>query len=111
MIGNLSQLVDPKQSLPETTLNLPLPFFYSRDSGVALPTAALPYNEMRISFQLRDWTDLLILETPGATTESRSVPTLANLNGVAPELKNVQVWANYAIVSNDERKRMDIDKW
>lgn len=106
MIGNLSQLVDPKQSLPETTLNLPLPFFYSRDSGVALPTAALPYNEMRISFQLRDWTDLLILETPGATTESRSVPTLANLNGVAPELKNVQVWANYAIVSNDERKRM-----
>ena len=39
----------------ETYLNLPLPFFYSRDSGVALPTAALPYNEMKIQFKFRNW--------------------------------------------------------
>ena len=45
-----------------TYLNLPLPFFYSRDSGVALPTAALPYNEMRINFTFRNWNELLINE-------------------------------------------------
>jgi hypothetical protein len=34
-------------------------------------------------------------------------PQASELTGqVAPELKDVQVWANYAIVSNDERKRM-----
>ena len=46
--------------IPSYKLNLPLPFFYTRDSGVALPTAALPYNEMRINFVFRDWKEMLI---------------------------------------------------
>ena len=58
MIGTTNDLVQPVAggvALPSRTLNLPLPFFYSRDSGVALPTAALPYNDMRISFRFRNW--------------------------------------------------------
>ena len=39
MIGNTACLTTPCHCLPEAVLNLPLPFFYSRDSGVALPTA------------------------------------------------------------------------
>ena len=107
MIGNVAALVDGSPNagtLPESTLNLPLPFFYSRDSGVALPTAALPYNEMRISFHLRDWSELLLASTGSAAW---APATLADIEGsAAPVLKNTQVWANYAIVSNDERKRM-----
>ena len=119
MIGNITTLTDPKNGgsgtvidLPAVTLNLPLPFFYTRDSGVALPTAALPYNEMRINFSFRDWTELLIVEqvAPSVTTDRRLSITVgsANTNHLlsAPVLGSVQVWANYAIVSNDERKRM-----
>lgn len=98
-------------SIPAATLNLPLPFFYSRDSGVALPTAALPYNEMRINFTFRDWNQLLIVDddaliSAGAVAGSRAATTADLANGTAPVLGTVQVWANYAIVSNDERKRM-----
>jgi len=101
----------PGVTIPSFTLNLPLPFFYSRDSGVALPTAALPYNEMRINFAFRDWNQLLILENTSAAvlaagTEQRVAVTAGDLVGGAPVLGNTQVWANYAIVSNDERKRM-----
>ena len=109
MVGNVSDLIDPTPAgiaIPSYTLNLPLPFFYGRDSGVALPTAALPYNEMRINFSFRDWTELLILST--ADEESNSVQLSADgsqLSGI-PVLGTCQVWANYAIVSNDERKRM-----
>jgi hypothetical protein len=46
--------------IPSYALNLPLPFFYTRDSGVALPTAALPYNEMRINFVFRSWQEMLL---------------------------------------------------
>jgi len=46
--------------IPSYALNLPLPFFYTRDSGVALPTAALPYNEMRINFVFRQWQEMLM---------------------------------------------------
>jgi hypothetical protein len=112
MIGNIAILTGPHRSgqanaIPAATLNLPLPFFYSRDSGVALPTAALPYNEMRINFAFRDWDQLLILENSAATAEQRQVFLLTDLvPPTAPVLGSTQVWANYAIVSNDERKRM-----
>ena len=109
MIGDIDQLTQPSSSLPSATLNLPLPFFYSRDSGVALPTAALPYNEMRINFYFRDWEQLLIWQaTDGrGNTDGRKVVGTEQLKGgVPPVLGQTQVWANYAIVSNDERKRM-----
>lgn len=111
MIGNIDDLTGPHapgdaNSLPALTLNLPLPFFYSRDSGVALPTAALPYNEMRIQFAFRDWNELLILENGTIGGEQRLPLTADQLTTGTPVLGNTQVWANYAIVSNDERKRM-----
>ena len=121
MIGDVDVLTQPyssNQCIPEYTLNLPLPFFFTRDSGVALPTAALPYNDMRISFSFRDWTELLIIQhtpypvttTGGYYCEADQVtieqPSQSDLRNGTPELKDVQVWANYAIVSNDERKRM-----
>ena len=117
MIGNFSELTDPHGPapsagpfIPSLTLNLPLPFFFTRDSGVALPTAALPYNDMRINFSFRDWRELLIVDTIDQTASGAAFSRCAVDNDIAPAsqmtLTNVQVWANYAIVSNDERKRM-----
>lgn len=145
MIGNIDDLTMPhlvNEPIPSATLNLPLPFWYSRDSGVALPTAALPYNEMRINFSFRDWKELLILDycckagvygncllqnSPTGVCTSQNIIdgnyTLLNepkcgdklsisvcdsnwLCSGIPTLGQCQVWANYAIVSNDERKRM-----
>ena len=104
MIGSFPDMTNFTASKPSFTLNLPLPFFYTRDSGVALPTAALPYNDMRIQFSFRDWTDLLLVSTGTEFTGA----TVANL-GANPNMglgSKTNVWANYAIVSNDERKRM-----
>ena len=113
MIGAVPSLTNPVgvpgASLPAATLNLPLPLFYGRDSGVALPTAALPYNDMKINFSFADWTQLLIYNSAAGIT---GVPlSTANVGAAAiitttPVLVNSNVWANYAIVSNDERKRM-----
>jgi hypothetical protein len=111
MIGNIPSLITPVlpgYTLGAATLNLPLPFFYTRDSGVALPTAALPYNEMRINFSFRDWYELLtIIPTDNTTTGSPVNSSATQLSSGIPALNGAtQVWANYAIVSNDERKRM-----
>lgn len=110
MIGNITDLTDgvaPSASLPSVTLNLPIPFFYSRDSGVALPTAALPYNEMRINFRFRDYTELLVVHdtTVAAGVGHATKATSSDVSAV-PKLDAAQVWANYAIVSNEERRRM-----
>jgi hypothetical protein len=106
MIGNVPELTSACSTLYPYTVNLPLPFFFTRDTGIALPTAALPYNEMRIQFQMRDYTDLLVVY-PNGTSPGRPVAQgdLVLTNG-SPVLKNAYVWAEYALVSNDERKRM-----
>jgi hypothetical protein len=115
MIGNVDVLTQPayagspvKTSLPEYTLNVPLPFFYTRDTGVALPTAALPYNDMRINFSFRNWDDLLEVYVPPLPTSTSRKPVVGDFSNITspPSLKNVCVWANYAIVANDERKKM-----
>jgi hypothetical protein len=115
MVGNAPELTDPLSTgaglgpaaaIPAATLNLPLILPHTRDSGVALPTAALPYNEMRINFNFRDWTELLIYDDTTGGTQPPSRPALSTDLLAVPTLTNVQVWANYAIVSNDERKRM-----
>ena len=107
MIGNLAVLTQPSTSLPERNLNLPLPLFFSRDSGVSLPTAAIPYNDMRINFKFRDWKNLLILDNTSATTGSVTnsvVPADTDITTV-PSL-SAQVWGHYAVVSCEERKLM-----
>lgn len=111
MIGNIDSLITPHapgDALKQQALNLPLPFFFSRDSGIALPTAALPYNEMKISFNFRNWTELLILANSAqpAATNNITVPVVGTDIAAAPELTAVQVWGNYSLVSNEERKRM-----
>jgi hypothetical protein len=107
MIGDIDSLTVPQKILPSYTMNLPLPFFYSRDSGVALPTAALPYNEMRITYSFRNWTDLLILDNVNAQAGTNPSQCATSSNVVTtPQISLCQTWANYAIVSNDERKRM-----
>ena len=113
MIGNTQQLTTGARTLPAFTFNLPLPFFFARDSGVALPTAALPYNEMRIQFQFRDWHQLLVVypsaTCPGKPAQQGDVIALTatgNNTNSSPQLTQCNVWAEYAIVSNDERKRM-----
>jgi len=105
MIGNTDDFSLPSNPQPATedkVLNLPIPLFYARDTGVALPTAALPYNEIRISFKFRRWEDLLVL-TDGANNVQANNATNVT---PTPSLDEVQVWSNYSIVSNDERKRM-----
>ena len=98
MIGMTTDLTTTSLELPAYTINVPLPFFFTRDTGIALPTAALPYNEMRIHFDFRDWRELLIFDGEAGPQD------LVRPNDIS--LRNVQLWANYAVVSNEERVKM-----
>lgn len=109
MTGNVSLLTNPTTSdsyLPQIVLNLPLPFFFSRDSGVSLPVVALPYNDIRINFQFNTWQSLLLIDN--ITDESlTTVPVIPTDIAAAPSLVSTtispQAWAVYAIVNSEER--------
>jgi len=111
MIGNVEGVVDPHgpgDALHEMYLNLPLPFFFTRDSGVALPCAALPFNEIQIRFTFQNWENLLIFEDISLVGNKKKTLVVGPASDIAmePKLTNVIVFAEYALVSNEERKRM-----
>jgi len=123
MIGNVPQLVNPVsvlsqndadtynvRSLPPAILDVPLPFFYARDTGIALPTAAIPYNDMVHYITFRDLSEVLILDNinwqVNGLTGQFSVPCQKNyLTDANPQI-TCDMWAEYAIVSNVERTQM-----
>jgi hypothetical protein len=113
MIGNFEEMTNPKAigasttSLPSQILNLPLPFSHFRESGIALPTAALPYNQMTLNFNFRNWNSLLIIDNYnlGVSIPWPSSNATGLNSGSQPNLV-ADVWAEYALVSNMERVQM-----
>ena len=47
------QVCAPRNALPETTLYVPLQFWFCRNPGLALPLIALQYHEVKINLDIR----------------------------------------------------------
>jgi len=47
-----------KEPPPQENFHIPLQFWFNRDPGVALPTIALPYHEIKINIDLSNREDL-----------------------------------------------------
>lgn len=63
---------------PGGVITLPVPLPFSKDTGSALPCAAIPYNEIRLHTVFRNWHDLLIVDYPfGRGSGVSGGPTLS----------------------------------
>lgn len=89
--------------------SLVLPFFYHDDYGVSLPMASLVFVELYINLQFADFEDLVIVH-PGV--EGQGI-RCANVSDVVtcvgdrqPAMEEGELFAEYAVVNNDERKAM-----
>ena len=105
----------PRKCLPETTLYVPLQFWFCRNPGLALPLIALQYHEVRINLELRPSDEVLFavkqLSTnansefrPAKTTESN-----ANVKQTAAYQKSLvatSLYVDYIFLDTDERRRM-----
>ena len=138
MIGNINILTNPYDeyaflgpsqtvishtssvALPKFALNIPLPFYFTRDPHDAIIQAACPFNDVRVTIKFRAWRDLLIVDRINdATTTPRTEPAAGNDNidqclvSNNLHLTGVQVWAHYAVIPNGDREKIgeeaDID--
>ena len=115
MVGDIASMTTPVP--PNTPLgtggffNVPLPFFFGEDTGLALAVAALPFNDIKINYTFRPWQSLIIVY-PGTNTVAGT--RVATTNDVfiygqqsqKPILEDPQTHAHYAVVHNDERVKM-----
>lgn len=60
LIGNTEVLTSYSNIKPSVNLIIPLPFWFTRSPGVALPLNSINYNEVKINIQLQPLNNLII---------------------------------------------------
>jgi hypothetical protein len=97
------QICAPRNALPETTLYIPLQFWFCKNPGLALPLIALQYHEVRINIDLRPIDECLwaVSTLSADTTGSIKVTQAYNQSLVAASL-----FVDYVFLDTDERRRM-----
>ena len=88
----------PRNALPETTLYVPLQFWYCRNPGLALPLIALQYHEVKINLDLRPIEECLCSATTDGTTKGT--------NAYNQSLVAASLYVDYVFLDTDERRRM-----
>lgn len=102
--GGVSNVCEPRNSLPETTLYIPLQFWFCRNPGLALPLIALQYHEVRINVDLRPIDECLWAVGTGADDEN--LESIKSTKAYAKSLVAASLYVDYVFLDTDERRRM-----
>jgi hypothetical protein len=96
------QVCTPRNALPETTLYIPLQFWFCTNPGLALPLIALQYHEVKINLDIRPIDECLwaVKDLDPSTTTSQQASTAYNQSLVAASL-----YVDYVFLDTDERRR------
>ena len=103
-----TQVCAPRNALPETTLYVPLQFWYCRNPGLALPLIALQYHEIKINLDLRPIDECLwAVSTLGTAEVPCEAGTSAKVtNAYNQSLVAASLYVDYVFLDTDERRRM-----
>jgi len=104
------QVCAPRNALPETTLYVPLQFWFCTNPGLALPLIALQYHEVKINLDIRPIDECLWAVTTLSCENSgtsfatgRPVPATIAYN---QSLVAASLYVDYVFLDTDERRRM-----
>ena len=104
------QVCAPRNALPETTLYVPLQFWYCTNPGLALPLIALQYHEVKINLDIRPideclWavTTLNCVVDGAQAAPGKPMPASIAYN---QSLVAASLYVDYVFLDTDERRRM-----
>jgi hypothetical protein len=100
--GAPAQVCAPRNALPETTLYVPLQFWYCRNPGLALPLIALQYHEIKVNIDLRPIDECLF-----AVSDTTSLTGSKKVNmAYQQSLVAASLYVDYVFLDTEERRRM-----
>lgn len=98
-----AQVCAPRQALPETTLYIPLLFWFCKNPGLALPLLALQFSEVKITVDFRPIAECLWAVSTLTETNGRNV---AAANAYNQSLASASIYVDYVFLDIDERTRL-----
>jgi hypothetical protein len=107
------QVCAPRNALPETTLYIPLQFWFCTNPGLALPLIALQYHEVKINLDIRPIDECLWAVTTlqcAADQNPSTNPVVAGKAQAASVAYNqslvaASLYVDYIFLDTDERRR------
>jgi Large eukaryotic DNA virus major capsid protein/Major capsid protein N-terminus len=105
------QVCAPRNALPETTLYIPLQFWFCTNPGLALPLIALQYHEVKINLDIRPIDECLWAVTSlscnnGSTSSQMSVgSTVSATIAYNQSMVAASLYVDYVFLDTDERRR------
>ena len=96
------QVCAPRNALPETTLYVPLQFWFCQNPGLALPLIALQYHEVKINIDLRAIDECLFAVSDLAAASGDTKVSSA----YSQSLVAASLYVDYIYLDTDERRRM-----
>ena len=98
-----AQVCAPRNALPETTLYVPLMFWFCRNPGLALPLIALQYHEVKVNIDFRPIGECLFAVSELAASGSASKSAAAAYQN---SLVAASLYVDYIFLDTDERRKM-----
>ena len=98
------QVCAPRNALPETTLYIPLQFWFCTNPGLALPLIALQYHEVKINLDIRPIDECLwaVTKLECGGDANKAVPAAVAYN---QSLVAASLYVDYVFLDTDERRR------
>lgn len=100
--GGPSQICAPRNALPETTLYIPLLFWFTRNPGLSLPLIALQYHDVKINIDFRPIGEVLWAVSSLTSTSGTQQVALA----YQQSLVAASIYIDYIFLDVDERRKM-----
>ena len=100
------QVCAPRNALPETTLYIPLRFWFCDNPGLALPLIALQFHDVKINIDIRPLNECLWAVTTLGCADSvpgRPVPATVAYN---QSLVAASLYVDYVFLDTNERSKM-----
>jgi len=98
------QVCAPRNALPETTLYIPLQFWFCTNPGLALPLIALQYHEVKINLDIRPLDECLWAVTTLSCSGSAGRPVPASI-AYNQSLVAASIYVDYVFLDTDERRK------
>ena len=100
--GAPAQVCAPRKALPETTLYVPLQFWFCRNPGLALPLIALQYHEVKINIDFRPIGECLWAVSGSGALSAATSHTASFQNSLVA----ASLYVDYIFLDTDERRKM-----
>jgi hypothetical protein len=96
----------PRNALPETTLYVPLQFWFCRNPGLAIPLIALQYHEVKINLELNPIDQCLYAVQGVGSNQTPVDGDVKVTRAYQQSLVAASLYVDYVFLDTDERRRM-----